>query len=70
MPTTAAIQRADVTVSPKNTLAPIRTNSGEVITMPQIQTAAGKQALAMLKPGDVVNTVWTHQTAIAVKIIR
>lgn len=45
-------------------------NSGEVITMPQIQTAAGKQALGTLKPGDIVNTVWTHQTAIAVKIIR
>ena len=45
-------------------------NSGEVITLPQIQTAAGKQALGMLKPGDIVNTVWTHQTAIAVKIIR
>jgi len=45
-------------------------NSGEVITLPQIQTAAGKQALGALKPGDIVNTVWTHQTAIAVKIIR
>lgn len=45
-------------------------NSGEVITLPQIQTAAGKQALGTLKPGDIVNTVWTHQTAIAVKIVR
>lgn len=45
-------------------------NSGEVITLPQIQTAAGKQALGTLKPGDIVTTVWTHQTAIAVKIIR
>ncbi|WP_428686006.1 hypothetical protein [Reyranella sp.] len=45
-------------------------NSGEVITLPQIQTEAGKQALGMLKPGDIVTTVWTHQTAIAVKIIR
>ena len=45
-------------------------NSGEVITMPQVQTAAGKAALATLKPGDIVTTVWTHQTAIAVKIIR
>lgn len=45
-------------------------NSGEVITLPQIQTEAGKQALGTLKPGDIVNTVWTHQTAIAVKIIR
>ena len=45
-------------------------NSGEVITMPQVRTAAGKAALATVKPGDVVTTVWTHQTAIAVKIIR
>ena len=45
-------------------------NSGEVITMPLVQTAAGKQALAALQPGDVVTTVWTHQTAIAVTIIR
>lgn len=45
-------------------------NSGEVITMPLVQTAAGKQALGTLKPGDIVTTVWTHQTAIAVKIIR
>lgn len=45
-------------------------NSGEVITLPQIQTAAGKQALGTLKAGDIVTTVWTHQTAIAVKIIR
>jgi len=45
-------------------------NSGEVISLPQIQTAAGKQALGTLKPGDIVTTVWTHQTAIAVKIIR
>ena len=45
-------------------------NSGEMITMPPVQTAAGKQALMALKPGDVVTTVWTHQTAIAVTIIR
>lgn len=45
-------------------------NSGEVITMPQVLTAAGRASLATLKPGDVVTTVWTHQTAIAVKIIR
>lgn len=45
-------------------------NSGEVITMPPVRTAAGKQSLQALKPGVVVNTVWTHQTAIAVKIIR
>lgn len=45
-------------------------NSGEVITMPPVQTAPGKTALASIQPGDIVTTVWTHQTAIAVKIIR
>ena len=45
-------------------------NSGEVIQLPQIQTAAGRQALASLAPGDLVTTVWTWQTAIKVTIIR
>jgi hypothetical protein len=45
-------------------------DSGEVIQLPQIQSAAGRQALATLKPGDNVVTVWTHQTAIKVTIIR
>jgi len=45
-------------------------DSGEVIQLPQVQSAAGRQALASLKPGDQVITVWTHQTAIAVTIIR
>lgn len=45
-------------------------DSGEVIQMPQVQSAAGRQALATLKPGDKVMTVWTHQTAIKVTIIR
>lgn len=45
-------------------------NSGEVIQLPQIQTAAGRQALASLVPGDLVTTVWTWQTAIKVTIIR
>jgi hypothetical protein len=45
-------------------------DSGEVIQLPQVQTDAGRQALASLKPGDLVNTVWTHQTAIKVTIIR
>ena len=45
-------------------------DSGEVIQLPQIQSAAGRQALATLKPGDQVVTVWTHQTAIKVTIIR
>jgi len=45
-------------------------DSGEVIQLPQIQSAAGRQALASLRPGDQVITVWTHQTAIAVTIVR
>ena len=45
-------------------------DSGEVIQMPQVQSAAGRQALATLKPGDLVTTVWTHQTAIKATIIR
>jgi hypothetical protein len=45
-------------------------NSGEVIQMPQIQTAAGKAALATFKPGDQVTTVYSQQTAIKVTIIR
>ena len=34
-------------------------NSGEVIQLPQVQTAAGRQALASLAPGELVTTVWT-----------
>jgi len=45
-------------------------NSGEVIQMPQVVTAAGKSALATLKPGDQVTTVFSQQTAIKVTIIR
>jgi hypothetical protein len=45
-------------------------NSGEVIQMPQIVTAPGKAALATLKPGDQVTTVFSQQTAIKVTIIR
>jgi hypothetical protein len=45
-------------------------DSGEVIQMPQVQSAAGRQALATIKPGDLVTTVWTHQTAIKATIIR
>jgi len=44
--------------------------SGEVIQLPQIQSAQGRAALATLKPGDLVTTVWTHQTAIKVTVIR
>jgi hypothetical protein len=45
-------------------------DSGEVIQLPQVQTPAGRQALASLKPGDYATTVWTHQTAIKVTIVR
>jgi len=45
-------------------------DSGEVIQMPQVQSAAGRQALGGIKPGDQVMTVWSHQTAIKVTIIR
>ncbi|MDB5488005.1 MAG: hypothetical protein JWQ58_1720 [Reyranella sp.] len=45
-------------------------NSGEIIQMPQIQTAAGRAALATLKVGEPVTTVFSQQTAIEVKIIR
>ena len=45
-------------------------DSGEVIQLPPIRTDAGRTALASLKPGDLATTVWTHQTAIKVTIIR
>jgi len=44
--------------------------SGEVIQLPPAQTAAGKAAVASLKPGDQVMTVWSQQTAIKATIIR
>ncbi|MCC7272554.1 MAG: hypothetical protein IT561_07790 [Alphaproteobacteria bacterium] len=45
-------------------------NDGEVIQMPQIVTAAGKSALQGIKPGDVIVTVFSQQTAIDATIIR
>jgi hypothetical protein len=45
-------------------------NSGEVIQMPQIETAAGGAALATLKVGEPVTTGFSQRTAIEVKIIR
>jgi hypothetical protein len=45
-------------------------NSGEVIQMPKIVSPAGKSAMAALKPGDEVVTVYSQQTALNVKIIR
>jgi len=45
-------------------------DSGEVIQLPPVQSAAGRQALAGIKPGDLVTTVWSQQTAIKATIIR
>lgn len=45
-------------------------NSGEVIQMPVIQTAAGIAAFKTVKPGDLLTTVWSQQTAIKATIIR
>ncbi|MCW5735803.1 MAG: hypothetical protein KIS73_16860 [Enhydrobacter sp.] len=45
-------------------------DSGEVIQMPRIVSASGKAALASIKPGTDVVTVYSQQTAINVKIIR
>jgi hypothetical protein len=45
-------------------------NAGEVIQLPRIVSDQGKAAMASLKPGDDVVTVWTQQTALNVKIIR
>jgi hypothetical protein len=45
-------------------------DSGEVITMPQILSDAGKAALAGLQPGDKITTVFSQQTAIDATIIR
>jgi len=44
--------------------------SGEVIQLPPALTAAGKAAVASLKPGDQVITVWSQQTATKVTVIR
>ena len=45
-------------------------NAGEVIQMPRIVSPAGLAALATLRPGMDVVTVWSQQTALNVKIIR
>lgn len=45
-------------------------DSGEVIQMPQVRTAAGQSALKTLQPGDQLVTVWSQQTAIKATIIR
>lgn len=45
-------------------------NAGEVIQLPVVVSDAGKAAMAGLKPGDDVVTVWSQQTALKVTIIR
>jgi hypothetical protein len=45
-------------------------NDGEVIQMPPIVTDAGKSALQGIKPGDVITTVFSQQTALDATIIR
>jgi hypothetical protein len=45
-------------------------NAGEVIQLPVVVSDAGKAAMAGLKPGDDVVTVWSQQTALNTKIIR
>ena len=45
-------------------------DSGEVIQLPVIQTAAGRAAFASVQPGDQLVTVWSQQAAIKATIIR
>jgi hypothetical protein len=45
-------------------------NAGEVIQLPRVVSDQGKAALAQLKPGDDIVTVWSQQTALKVTIIR
>jgi hypothetical protein len=45
-------------------------DSGEVIQLPVVQTAAGQAAVKSVKVGDQVITVWSQQTAIKATVIR
>jgi hypothetical protein len=45
-------------------------DSGEVIQLPPVQTAAGQAAVKNVKVGDQVITVWSQQTAIKATVIR
>ncbi len=45
-------------------------DSGEVVQMPPIQSAAGQAAVRSIKVGDLVTTVWSQQTAIKATVIR
>jgi len=45
-------------------------DSGEVIQLPVAQSAAGQAAAKAAKPGDLLITVWSQQTAIKATVIR
>lgn len=45
-------------------------DSGEVIQLPPVVTAAGKAAVRTIQPGDMLTTVWSQQTAIKATVIR
>jgi hypothetical protein len=45
-------------------------DSGEVIQLPVAQTTAGQAAAKSAKPGDLLITVWSQQTAIKATVIR
>ncbi|GHV24039.1 hypothetical protein FACS189498_0150 [Spirochaetia bacterium] len=45
-------------------------DSGEVIQMPPIRSAAGLAAMRSVKPGDELITVWSQQTAIKATVVR
>jgi hypothetical protein len=52
------------------TIEMVNPNSGEVVRAPQIITENGLAALRTLKPGDLVTTVFSVETALKVTIIR
>jgi hypothetical protein len=45
-------------------------DSGEVVQLPPVQSAAGQAAVRSVKVGDQVITVWSQQTAIKATVIR
>jgi hypothetical protein len=44
--------------------------TGEVVQLPQVRSPEGQAAFATLKPGDLVDTVFSVQTAVRIRIIR
>jgi hypothetical protein len=44
--------------------------TGEVVQLPQVRSPEGQAAFATLKPGDLVDTVFSVQTAVRIHIIR